>query len=71
MKAKTVKKGSQFLETLKKDVRDTLEKYSDSDLFDLEKELIDLAEAKCKESFRNGVEVGIKTRQRKERKRKS
>ena len=71
MKAKTVQKakGSVFLQNLKMEMIAIIDSYSASDQSSLKVAVIELAEDKCKKSFRNGVEVGMKTRQRKGKKR--
>jgi hypothetical protein len=61
MKAKNYKKkGSQFFETLEKDIKGIVERIDQesADLDELEKTLKDLFIKRCKESFKNGVEAG-------------
>ena len=61
MQAKNYKqKGSQFFETLKKDINEIVGRLDreTADLEEVEKTLTELAISKCKESFKNGVEAG-------------
>lgn len=61
MKAKNYnKKGSQFFETLEKDIKGIVERIDQemADLDELEKTLKELFVKRCKESFKNGVEAG-------------
>ena len=61
MQAKNYKqKGSQFFETLKKEIGRIVGRMDreGAALEELEEALTELAISKCKESFKNGVEAG-------------
>lgn len=65
MKAKKYKKkGSQFLETLKSDVEEAVDQNLMAGPEEMKGALVEMAISKCKQSFRNGVDAGRKTRKR-------